>query len=161
MDTPTGGVDPIWYERFQLLAAQAYSSSTYPNVAMSSSGGTPPTFTAPALTSNFSKIGKLVFMNVGGNNVAGGTPGAGAQQLSISLPLPVAADSLGGVEVAGTFANAGTEGICLVRLAAGAVTAPLLQQAVSGSKVNIVALTCGDFNNVSRTLSLQFFYPVD
>ena len=82
-------------------------------------------------------------------------------QLTVSLPDAVSMASLGGLEVSGSFSNGGQQWLVLAQFTAGATTAPLYQQNVSGSKVNVVPLTCGDLNNVSRSLSLQFFYPVD
>ena len=161
MDIATG-IDPVWYEKLRALSTNAYSTFDYPNAAMGSiGGGTLPTFTATPYTSRCAQIGKLVFMSVAASNTSGGTPGAGTQQLTVSLPDAVSMASLGGLEVSGSFSNGGQQWLVLAQFTAGATTAPLYQQNVSGSKVNVVPLTCGDLNNVSRSLSLQFFYPVD
>jgi hypothetical protein len=166
LDLPDGkGVDLIWYEKLSaliktldaFLLSGAYSEGLYTPV-LSSAGGTIPTFTGIALTGRYFKVGRMVTVRIVAGNVAGGTPGAGAFQLSVSLPLPVAANAIAGRVFAGAFNNAGTEGVAFADGAASATTAKLYKL---GSSSNQVTLDCADFSNVSRGLSLTFLYPTD
>src|SRR5262245_36463242 len=134
-----------------------YSENTYTPV-LSASGGTIPTFTAVPLTGRYFKVGRLVTVRMAASNTAGGTPGAGSFQLSISLPLPVAANAIGGRTMAGAWTNSTTEGIAFAQGGAGAMTAQLYNL---GSTSNQVALNCGDFTNVNRAINFMFTYPTD
>lgn len=170
IDTPTG-VDPLWYEKLKeitdginsiagMIAGGGYQAATYIPV-LTSAGGTPPTFTAPVLSGLYVRMGNLCFCNISGGNTAGGTPGAGAQQLSVSLPFPVRSAALPATATFGSFVNAGTQDLVFGALLAGAITAPLFQQNISGSKANQVPLTGADFNNATRAIYWRFYYGVD
>lgn len=170
MDTPTG-IDPVWYDKLQALAAKVnsletffaaggYQTSTFVPV-LTSAGGTPPTFTNPALSGLWVRVGNVMFVNITGSNTAGGTPGAGAQQLSISLPFAVRSVALPAKAIMGTFVNGANEQLVVGQLVAGAAVAPLFKQAIAGSNSNLVALTGADFNNVSRSVYWRFYYGVD
>jgi hypothetical protein len=168
VDTPNG-VDPVWYEYlFQMfnslklfIARGAYSEGTYIPVLSAPAGTTPPTFTAPTLTGRYVKIGALVTVQVAGNNTSGGTLGAGSGQLSVSLPFPVWSNSIGGRNLIGSWANAGSESLAFAQAAAGVMAVPLYKQVIQGSNSNQTPLTGADFNNAARTVSWVFTYPMD
>lgn len=165
------GVDPIWYEKLQTLIARvnaleafvangAYSQTAYTPV-LTSAGGTAPTFTAVPLSGAWVRLGSLVFVSVAGSNVAGGTPGAGAQQLSISLPKAVNATAPPSRVTAGSYLNGATESMAFAEFDAGAITAALYKQTILGANANQAALTGADFNNATRAISWRFFYGID
>ena len=174
MDTPTG-IEPVWYDKLNALAAQvaaqdvtlstlaafvqngAYRELSYTPV-LSSSGGTLPTFTATPLTGRAFRIGRLCFVRVAATNIAGGTPGAGAFQLSLSLPVPVAATAVAGRVTSGMWYNSTTESAAYADGAAGSSTVKMYSLASGG---NQVALNCADFNNVTRGVSFALYYPTD
>jgi hypothetical protein len=174
MDVSTG-IDPIWYDKIKALtdrvnyldaqltafnAAGAYAENVWTPV-ITSAGGTAPTFTNPTLTGVWIKVGHLMFLSISGNNTAGGTPGAGAQQLSVSLPFAVRATALPARITCGSFLNNLTQDLCFAQMTAGATTAPLYQQNISGSKADQVALTGADLNNATRGVFWRFYYGVD
>jgi len=165
------GIEPIWYEKLQALTDRVnvldafvtnggYSEATYTPV-LSASGGTIPTFTATPLTGGYFKIGRLVTVRITASNTVGGTLGAGAQQLSVSLPLPIAANALSSRVPAGSYRNGTEAGLSLAEGVAGSSTALLFQQSVSGAKVVQTPLTNADFNNVTRTIAFSITYPTD
>jgi hypothetical protein len=179
VDQPTG-VDPIWYEKFRTMVAQiatldsrvttletalasfiqhgAYSESTYTPVLTSIGGGTVPTFTATPLFGNCFKIGRVCFLRVGGINTAGGVAGAGANQLQMSLPFPVASSSIAARLNAGTYFNGGIGNLAFADGAPGASVVNLYKLTSSTSEV---ALNCADLNNVSRSVNFVFYYPTN
>lgn len=164
MDVPQG-VEPLWYEKFSLLFKSldlfiqrgAYSEGSWTPV-LSASGGTIPTFTATPLTGRYYKVGRICTVRIFASNTAGGTPGAGAFQLSASLPLPISASAIAGRLFAGAFTNSTTEGVAFADGVASGTVAKLYKL---GSSSNQVTLDCADFTNVTRGLSLSFSYPVD
>jgi hypothetical protein len=168
-DLNKSGVNPTWYERFSFLFSSlgmfmdkgAYSEGTYTPV-LSATGGTVPTFTAIPLTGKYIKIGRAVMLQIVAQNTAGGTAGAGANQLSISLPLPVSSTAISGRAFAGSMLNGTATDLAFLDITAGSSTALLWQQTVSGSKVDQVALNCADFSNVTRAISFaSITYPVN
>jgi hypothetical protein len=166
MDTPTG-IEPVWYEKLLMLFGSlksfiensAYREGSYtPVFSTLGGGGTIPTFTALALTGRYIRIGRICMVTMQARNTAGGTPGNGAQQLQMTLPFPVYAQSLGARGEIGMFANSTNEQMATAEIAAGS---NLLTLYKLSSTSNQVALTCSDFNNVTRSLSWQFFYSTD
>jgi hypothetical protein len=167
MDSPTKtGIEPIWYDKLKSLidkvnsldlmtTAGGYQTGVWTPV-LTSAGGTPPTFTATPLTGTYTKIGNLVIANFIGVNSAGGTAGAGAQQLSISLPFPNLS-TIGSTPWLGSYA-ATTNGPFAATIAAGASVAALYKLAVSGAAVNFSALTGADFAAVARSLQGTIIY---
>lgn len=158
-------VNPTWYEKFSqlfkslnlFLERGAYSEGTWTPV-LTASGGTIPTFTGTPLVGRYYKTGRLCTVRIFAANVAGGTPGAGAFQLSVSLPLPIFASAVSGRLFAGAFTNSTTEGVAFADGVAGGTVAKLYKL---GSSSNQITLDCADFNNVTRGLSISFTYPVD
>lgn len=165
MDTPTG-IDPVWYEKLFTLFGSlksfiengGYREGSYTPVLSAIGGGTVPTFTLLPLTGHYIRIGRICMVTMQAKNTAGGTPGAGAQQLQMTLPFPVYLQSLGARGEIGMFGNSTLEQMATAEIAAGS---NLLTLYKLSSTSNQVALTCSDFNNVTRSLSWQFFYSTD
>ena len=171
VDTPTG-VDPVWYDKFKTLFdkvnsleaffnAGGYASGSYVPVLTAASGGTPPDFNSPALSAYWVQMGDVIFVSVSGANGAGGTPGAGSQQLSVTLPFPIRAQALPAKIMLGSFQNGTTEDLVFGTFLPSTATVPLFQQNISGSKADQVPLTGANFNSPQRGVYWRFFYGVD
>lgn len=154
----TAAYDKLFATLKDFTDAGAYDEGTYNPVLTSAGGGTVPTFTATPLTGRWIKIGRIMTVAVVARNTAGGTPGAGTNQLSLSLPQAVSSGSLGGRRFMGAFTNGTTDATAFFDVVASATTGALYQETVSGSKVSQVPLTCVDFNNVTRGFSFYFSY---
>jgi len=116
--------------------------------AIAVSGGTPPTYTL-AFTSRYKQVGKTVYVNIDWRNTSGGTPGAGANQITFSAP--VAAANVGTQILAGVSINAVT-------------TEKRLNVAINSSivfglyEVVLNAFIGDEQNNAVRSVQLNFSY---
>jgi hypothetical protein len=143
----------------KFLDTGAYREGSYtPVLSTIGGGGTVPTFTALAPSGKYIRMGRICNVTMQAQNTAGGTPGAGAQQLQMTLPFPVYASSLGARGEVGVFVNSTTESLATGHITAGSNQLALYKLS---STSNQVALTPSDFNNVTRSFSWQFFYSTD
>lgn len=175
IDTPNG-VDPVWYEKLSQLNAKvqyletnllplivaggaggAYADAIYTPV-LSAPGGTLPTFTATPLQGRYTRIGRMVSLSMYANNTAGGVNGAGAFQLSVTLPIPANVGFNPIRVMLGVSQNSGVENVVLGEIGIGGSTITLFK--MTGTS-QVAALNCADLNNVSRTLELFGWYRVD
>jgi hypothetical protein len=133
-----------------------YIESTWTPVVTAASG-TAPTFTTA--TGVFTRIGRMVFCQVILINSTGGTAGSGAGQLSISLPVNMSASQLKMRTPCGQGLDGTDELYVLTEKEASASTLKLYKGDVSGSNINISALTGGDLNDTNiRELRFEFNY---
>jgi hypothetical protein len=167
VDPRTGQMTQVWYEKLQAIAFGSYAdgpssgpAAYAPVLSTVGGGGTVPTFTATPLQGKFATIGRLAVVNILAVNVAGGVAGAGAQQLQVSLPIPVRKGGLTSRPLIGSVMNNSEETTAFGLFVADAVNAPLYYQKVVGSNVDQLPITCVNFNNVSRALTWQFVYAI-
>ena len=157
----TAEYDVLFNTLKEFTDAGAYTEGSYTPVLTSIGGGTVPTFTATPLTGKYAKVGRLVVAAAIARNTAGGTPGAGANQLVISLPLAASASAIGGRRMAGSFVNGTTEDLAFVDIVASATTAPMYQQQIVGTNADQVPLNCVNFSNATRGFAFFITYAVD
>lgn len=124
-----------------------YSAGTW-TPAVSSAGGTNPTFTTASGT--YTQVGRLVFFNVNLNNTTGGTAGSGAQQLSVSLPFTTASAQLPVRINRGSSLNGANEDIIYGTYPTGAGSTMLLwRQSEASNEPELVAYTNADLNDAN------------
>lgn len=131
----------------------------YTPVLTAPGGTTVPTYVSLPLAGAYYRMGDIVFVNIIARNTTGGTPGAGAGQLNVSLPvLPKLAASKSIIPV-GVFQNGGTQESALYgSFDVGITTMALWQQAVSGTRTVIDLLAGADQNDPVRLLDMHFWY---
>ena len=137
------------------VTAGAYSEQSFTPVLTSIGGGTVPTFTQTPLGGYYARIGHLGVFGVYGTNISGGTPGAGAFQLRVSLPSP-AVPSTNPIRMQlGVGQNGGVENVMLGDIIAGASVMELYT--MTGAS-QVATFKCQDMNNAVRSLELFGFY---
>jgi hypothetical protein len=130
---------------------------TYTPQIMVAGGGTAPTYTSVA--GSFLVQQGVVFCDVDLSNTAGGTAGAGAGQLSISLPiLPAAWVPPDMISLGGYSLNNATYGRIMGTLTAGSVWMGISRWS---SSTALVILAGTDQNNATRTIRAHFWYQTD
>ena len=129
------------------VSAGSYSEQAFTPVLTSIGGGTVPTFTQTPLGGYYARLGHLGVFGVYGTNIAGGTPGAGAFQLRVSLPSPAMQLGVG--------QNGGVENVMLGDIIAGASVMELYT--MTGAS-QVATFKCQDMNNAVRSLELFGFY---
>lgn len=133
-----------------------YQAGTW-TPAVSSSGGTNPTFSTAQGT--FTNLGRLVFFNGYLDNTSGGTAGSGTQQLSVSLPFPTSAAQLPVRVQIGSSVNGAVDENVYGSFAGSTSTMLLWKMKITGSHPDIVALTNADFND-ANTRQLAFMTKI-
>lgn len=136
-------------------AGCAGSTDTTWTPALTSSGGTLPTFTTAV--GHYVRDGHLVHLTAELLNTTGGTAGSGGQQLSIVLPFTTSADQIDVRIQVGTSLNGTTNESIYATIDPNLTTALLWRMAVTGSHPDFVAMTNADFNDANiRHLDLFF-----
>lgn len=115
--------------------------------AVSASAGTLPTFVTASGT--YTRIGRFVMIEGYLNNTSGGTAGAGAQAVSISLPFAPASGELPILIPVGVFINGAVTDALWGSIAAGVASMPLFKRVVNGTHVDTVAVTLNDLNDAN------------
>jgi hypothetical protein len=127
--------------------------------AITSGGGTLPTFSSQL--GNYVQVGALLFVQVDLDNTVGGTAGAGANQISLTLPMAASAGQLDGIMPAGSHLNGAAEDQLFIAIAPGAVSGLLYDADVVGTNTVIRPFTCAMLNDANtRDIELGFWYHV-
>jgi hypothetical protein len=131
-----------------------YATTTWVPV-LSSGAGTLPTFSTNSGT--YTQVGRLVFFNVFLNNTSGGTAGAGANQLSISLPFATGAVQLPVRVPLGSSLNGTNEDVIFGTYPTGVGTTMLLWRlTITAGEPELVAYTNADLNHAdTRQVALM------
>lgn len=147
-------------------AAPSFSTVPYPSAAGWTSftptlvsAGTLPTFSAISL-GRYQQVGNVVFMEVCLNNSAAGTAGAGANDITINLPVTSGATQSLAITICGDYINGVACNALGVQVASNGATVASLFKGMTGGATRS-NLQCADLNDANnREITFKFFYEI-